>query len=321
MGHLVAMDGSDDEFALSRWSQQLWEEWLPLQPDSVEHLRCGTLWVAADAEEMSAVHQKHAYYAARGVLSGILDHLQLAQAEPQLRRGLAGGLLVPFDSVVYAPVAARWLLGRSGAALLRGRAVSASGSAVRLDDGTVLDAGLVVNATGARAACLTPGVPVVPRKGHLVITDRYPGFLRHQLVELGYVKNAHATEGQSVAMNAQPRRTGQILIGSSRQHGAADSPIDNDILARMLRRTAEYLPAAAELNAIRCWTGLRAATPDGLPMIGPWPATPGLWLATGHEGLGITLAPATARLLAALVLGRPPAVAADPFLPARFCHA
>ena len=63
-----------------------------------------------------------------------------------------------------------------------------------------------------------------------MITDRYPGFLRHQLVELGYLKSAHSVSSDSVAFNVQPRRTGQILIGSSRQYGAEHKEVDHDIL-------------------------------------------------------------------------------------------
>ena len=70
---------------------------------------------------------------------------------------------------------------------------------------------------GAAAGLLTPGLPIVPRKGHLAITDRYPCFCRHQLVELGYLTSAHVMTNESVAFNVQPRSTGQVLIGSSRE--------------------------------------------------------------------------------------------------------
>ncbi len=320
MGHLVALDGSEHEFALSRFSQELWAGLLPEMPREVEHLQCGTLWVAADDEEMSEVRRKHGYYGAHGVSSEMLDAKQLAAAEPELRAGLAGGLVVPGDSVIYAPAAAQWLVERSGAAVIRGRVERLNGRTAWLGDGTRLEAGIVVNATGARAAKLTAGVPVTPRKGHLAITDRYPGFLRHQLIELGYMKSAHAGGGESVAFNAQPRKTGQVLLGSSRQHGVEDAGVDRMILSRMMKRAVEYLPGIGELQVIRCWTGCRAATPDGAPLIGPWPGEDGLWLATGHEGLGITTAPGTGRLLADLILGRTPCLVAEPYLPARLCH-
>ncbi|MCC6535902.1 MAG: FAD-dependent oxidoreductase, partial [Bryobacterales bacterium] len=111
-------------------------------------------------------------------------------------------------------------------------------------------------------------IPVAPRKGHLAITDRAPGFLRHQIVELGYLKSAHGHETESVACNLQPRATGQVLIGSSRQYGVHTAAVEPRMLQRMLRRALEYMPGLAGLPVVRTWTGFRAATPDGLPLIG-----------------------------------------------------
>jgi glycine/D-amino acid oxidase-like deaminating enzyme len=230
-------------------------------------------------------------------------------------------LLVPDDAVVYPPCAARYMLERArqrGAVLRIGEAaVSLSGQGIKLRDGSVLSAGITVNATGVWAPELTPGIEVRKRKGHLVITDRYPGWVRHQLVELGYHKSAHSTTEDSVAFNVQPRRTGQLLIGSSRQFGVTHSSIDHQMLTRMLRRAQEYMPGLADLSAIRSWTGFRAATPDQLPLIGPCPTDERLYLATGHEGLGITTSLATGKLLVDQVLRRTSAIPPEPYLPGR----
>ena len=64
----------------------------------------------------------------------------------------------------------------------------AGAGGVRLDGGTELYTSWIVNASGADAPRLTRGLPIRKRRGHLAITDRYPGFVRHQLVELGYLK-------------------------------------------------------------------------------------------------------------------------------------
>ena len=89
-------------------------------------------------------------------------------------------------------------------------------------------------------------------------------------------------------------------------------------MARMLQRALDYLPGLADLNAIRTWTGFRAATPDSLPLIGAHPELPHLWLAVGHEGLGVTTAPATAQLMAAQITGGTPVIDPAPYAPARF---
>jgi glycine/D-amino acid oxidase-like deaminating enzyme len=325
MGHIVVMDDSEAQFALTRRSQQLWQQLSSTLPPRAEYEVRGTIWVAADEEEFDEAARKHDYLRAREVPSRLLSGRELAALEPNLRPGLPGGLLVLEDGVVYPPAVALHLARQAeslGATLLLGRSVTslAHGEAT-LDDETRLRAPRLVNALGAEAGICTPGLPVKKRKGHLVITDRYPGFVNHQLVELGYLKSAHSLVTDSVAFNVQPRQTGQVLIGSSRQYGNEDSAVDQALLTAMLNRAALYLPAVVSLNVLRVWTGFRAATPDKLPLIGPVIGDPTLWLATGHEGLGITTALATAELLASAFTGNRTAIAPEPYLPERFALA
>jgi glycine/D-amino acid oxidase-like deaminating enzyme len=299
MGHIVVMDDSPAQFALTSYSQSLWNLMAPELPTSVEYHTCGTIWVAADDEEMAEAHRKLEYYTSNGLPAEMLDSTTLREAEPNLRPSLAGGLRVLSDGVLYPPSAAGYLMEQ-----------------VLLEDGTELHAGIIVNATGAISPELTPGIQVKKRKGHLIVTDRYPGFLTHQLVELGYLKSAHSSDSDSVAFNVQPRKTGQVLIGSSRQYNAEDSAVDHAIVAAMIERAALYMPGLSSLSALRIWSGFRAATPDKLPLIGPT-EDPTLFLATGHEGLGITTSLATARLLLDHLLKRPSAISLAPYLPSR----
>ena len=320
MGHLVVMDDSEAQFALTHYSLALWHELAAELPRDSEFDACGTIWVAADDEEMAEVRRKQQFYQERGVPVEVLDARALAEAEPNLRPGLVGGLRVASDGVIYPPCAARFLIERaqaSGADLHLGRAVvELTGQGVRLSDGSFIPAGLTVNAAGSWSPALTPGLDVQKRKGHLVITDRYPGFVRHQLVELGYLKSAHSLTTDSVAFNIQPRRTGQVLVGSSRQYGVEEKQVDGLILRNMIERACAFMPGLAKLSAIRVWTGFRAATPDKLPLIGPCPERDRLYLATGHEGLGITTSLGTARLLVDQLLGRPSEIPLEPYLPA-----
>jgi D-hydroxyproline dehydrogenase subunit beta len=322
MGHVVAMDDSEAQFALCRYSQVLWDELVHELPRGVESTRCGTIWVASDDEEMDEVGKKAQFYAIRGVEAEALDAPALARHEPNLRPGLLGGLRVPGDSVVYPPCAAAWLIEQAvkrGAKVRLDATVAALGGGwVRLADGSKVEADIVVNASGARAAQLTPGLAIRPRKGHLVITDRHPGFVTHQLLELGYLKSAHGSDTSSVAFNVQPRATGQLLIGSSRQYGVDDPSVEPAMIRRMIDRALLFMPGLARLSAIRAWTGFRAATPDSLPIIGPHPDDARLYLATGHEGLGITTSMGTAELIADQVLGRESSIPAAPYSPARF---
>jgi len=324
MGHIVVMNDSAPELALSRYSRGLWLELAPQLREVDAFRRCGTLWVAADEREWQAACELRATLSARDVRAELLDRDALRDCEPALSQEMTGGLLVEDDSIVYAPRAAEWLLTQSsGARSIRVRtdteAIGVSARTVMLANGEHLSSACVVVANGIQARRLVPSLPIEPKKGHLLVTDRYPGFIRHQLLELGYIDSAHQASGTSVAFNAQPRPTGQLLLGSSRQFSTTSSAVELDVLAQMLGRCARYLPALTQLNGLRAWTGFRAATPDGLPLIGnAGPSAPGVWVAAGHEGLGVTTSLATAKLLAAQILGTAPAIDSHPYRLERF---
>jgi glycine/D-amino acid oxidase-like deaminating enzyme len=317
MGHLVVMDDSPAQLALSRFSRELWRDLQNRLPPQVEYEQRGTLWVAADAEEMDEVLAKHRTYRSIAIAAEILDEAALRQAEPNLRSGLAGALRVPHDAVIYPPAATGYFLAtalRHNATLLRGvRPVNAADGIVTLQDGTRIAASKIVIATGVDTT-LVPWLNVQRRKGHLVITDRYPGFVHHQLVELGYLKSAHKSTEDSVAFNVQPRQNGQLLIGSSRQYGDLSTETDPEILRKMMERAVEYLPSLQSSSVLRVWTGFRAAMPDKLPVIGPT-LDPSILLAMGFEGLGITNAPGAARLILSHILQQEFPIDPAPYLP------
>jgi glycine/D-amino acid oxidase-like deaminating enzyme len=322
MGHVLVMDDSEAQFALTRYSQNLWRQQAAKLPASTEYDECGTLWLAADEEEFAEAQRKHGFYRDHDVPSQLLSAQEVVELEPNLRPGLAGGLLVPEDAVVNPAATALHLAHdaqTNGATLLLGRKVlKMAASEAVLDDGTRLFAPRLVNATAAWAPSIDPALPIRKRKGHLVITESTLGFVRHQLVELGYLKSAHSIASDSVAFNVQPRGAGQLLIGSSRQYDNETLDVDQHILTAMLERAVAFVPALASFDLRRVRTGFRAATPDKLPLIGRSPGDDSVWLATGHEGLGITTSLGTAALLVAAFLGREQAIPIEPYLPARY---
>ncbi|HET9086505.1 MAG TPA: FAD-dependent oxidoreductase [Acidobacteriaceae bacterium] len=320
MGHIVVMDDSPAQLALTRYSQILWQDLAPELPSAAEYETPGTIWIAADEEEMKEATRKCVLYQHHNIPAEILDAQSLCEAEPRLNPALAGGLLVPQDAILNASRAARHLLDRAiwgDAVLLRKTAVKIGNNRVQFSDGTTFSSARIVNAAGADAAELTPELPIRRRKGHLVLTDRYPKFVRHQLVELSYLKGAGSIAPESIAFNVQPRKTGQMLIGSSRQYDAEGPDVEQPVLDRMMERARSYLPDLDQLTTVRAWTGFRAATPDKLPLIGPSWSDPTVFLATGHEGLGITTALATARLLADHIAGRSSEIPREPYFPSR----
>lgn len=322
MGHLVALDESDHELSLCLLSLRLWREFIERHPGVGDAHACGTLWVAEDEHQLAEAQQRASRLSARGYSAEALGGDQLRQLEPALRRGLCGGVRVAADSVVYPPAVADFLARRLvelGGDLLLGRSVrKVEAGRVTLSDGSVLPAGRVVIAAGVQCAALMPEIPVFARKGHLAITDRYPGTLRHQVVSMNYGQPAGGADALAVAANVQPRATGQWLVGSCRQDHQRDLAVDPAVMAQVLRTAIALLPRLAQMNIVRTWTGMRPATPDGQPLVGPHPGRTGVWLACGHEGLGVTTAFASAALLTAQMTGRALPLDAAPYLPSRF---
>lgn len=322
MGHLVVLDDDPAELALSAYSCARWHDLAGELPAAAEYRRIGTLWIARNAAEMDEAQRKRVRLAGAGVAAETVDAKQLAALEPALAAGLCGALRVPGDAVVYPPVAAAWLAARAvaaGAQLRCGVAVEAIGDReVRLADGSRIATRQVIVASGCAVPELLPGVPVRRRKGHLLITTRAQPRVNHQLVELGYMQSAHGNTAESVAFNVQPRPTGQLLLGSTRQFDDQACEVTPRLIQRLVARATEFLPELADATALRAWTGFRPTTPDHRPMIGAWQSRPNVWLACGHEGLGVTTALGTADLLAALWLGQPLPFDAQPYAPARF---
>lgn len=315
MGHLVVMDDSAAQLELTIASLRLWLDLLPTLPRSAETISPGTLWVAEYEAGMEAVESKRTLYANAGVAAQTWGPARVHEGEPVLRP-VAGALHVPGDCVVYPPTIAAKLLADSRATLVQATATAINGDGCETSQG-LLRTRWVVNCAGAHATDFAP-LPIQPRKGHLAITERRPGFLRHQVVELGYLASAHGSDEASVAFNVQPRATGQVLIGSSREFAGWDPAIRRTMLAKMIARAVSFVPELATLHVVRSWVGFRAATNDHLPVIGPIPDQPSHIVAAGHEGLGITTSLATAELVAHHVCGVEPVISPEPYLPGRF---
>ncbi|MFZ6752749.1 NAD(P)/FAD-dependent oxidoreductase [Undibacterium sp. Dicai25W] len=326
MGHLVALDESEQELDLCLYSLQLWRDWIREHPGIGQVSQCGTLWVAENEQQLAAAQARAARLNARAWQAEVLNSEKLRQLEPALRHGLAGAVRVFGDSVVYPPVIAYHLaqeLQLHGGKLQCGLRVNAilddvsASETILFEDGQRLSAQYIVVAAGLGVAELLPEIPVFPRKGHLAITDRYPGRLQHQIVSMDYGQHHMTPDGLSVAANIQPRSTGQWLIGSSRQDGQTDTTVSPVALGAVLQSAIRLLPCLATMNVIRAWAGMRPASPDGQPIIGVHPERPGIWLAAGHEGLGVTTSFATAEILKDLILDQMTSIDSTPYSPSR----
>lgn len=182
------------------------------------------------------------------------------------------------------------------------------GVRVQTDTGELRAARLVV-ANGLGSMALLPNLPVFPRSGQLIVTDRatgpdWPG-LPGPLTSAAYLRDKSdrtANPGRAPVV-IDPLRTGQLLIGSSREDHGTDRHTDFATVRRILESGVACLPALAGRRVIRVFAGVRTATADGLPIVGPLPGLPNVILATGFEGDGICLSPLIGREVAHLMTG------------------
>ncbi|MEY3613465.1 MAG: D-amino acid dehydrogenase small subunit [Pseudomonadota bacterium] len=98
---------------------------------------------------------------------------------------------------------------------------------------------------------------------------------------------------------------------------AQQAPVRNEQLMQAEIRAREAVLMGASLDA-QTWQGSRPTLPDSRPMIGACPASPGVWLALGHQHIGFSTGPGTGDLLADLMLGNSPKIDPEPFSPERF---
>ncbi len=322
MGHVGVYDDTPAQLALTRFSRDLWDELGPELPAEVDFVRWGALWIAATEEEMSAVERKAELYASVGVPAEIVDRRRLAEMEPNLRPGLPGALWVPGDIVIDAAEASRFLARdavASGAEIrTHARVRSLGADALTLDGGETVRADRFVVATGWRAPELVPALPVRPRKGHIVLTTPRPGYVRHQLSEVGYVQGSNPREAESIVFSCQPRSSGRYLLGATRQYVGSSTEVDPKVVERLVARAKQFLPDFDRLPVERTWSGLRPAGPEGTPILGPLPGRPEVVVAVAHEGIGITTSIATGRLISEILDGRPPSIPLEEFRPERF---
>ncbi len=289
----------------------------------------GGLVVATSPEALGPLQDFAQAQRAAGVIAEPVTHLQAL--EPHLARGLAGGIYYPQDAQVQPVLATVAVLReavREGAAYRPGVEVT---GVRRGPDGTLiavttsageLPADVVVNAAGTWGGRvgerLGAPVPVLPRRGFLLVTEPLPPFVRHKVYSADYVANVVASSEQlQTSCVVEGTRGGTIVIGASRERVGFDATMSAAIVARLARQAVALFPRLAEVSLLRVYRGFRPYCPDHLPVIGPDPRAPGVVHACGHEGAGIGLAPATGALVAAMLTGRTPAVDPAPFRPER----
>lgn len=292
----------------------------------------GGLVVASDEQRLDALCVFAAAQAAAGVVAVPVRHDELAELEPHLSRDQVGGVHYPQDAQVQPALAAAHLLRlarESGAVVRLGETVTgiergAGGrvTGVRTDRGRIA-APAVVNAAGTWGAAIAASadvvLPVLPRRGFVLVTAPLPPLIRHKVYAADYVADV-ASDSADLQTSAVVEGTaaGPVLIGASRERVGFDRTLSVAVLRRLAAQAVALFPRLADVPAMRAYRGFRPYLPDHLPAIGEDPRVPGLFHACGHEGAGIGLAPGTGLLIAQALTGEKTDMDLAPFRPDRF---
>jgi len=305
--------------ALRSWSARLYPDWTAALRDETGidtgYRRTGGVDVAWTALEDQSLRAAAGQWRGEGIAFERLSRGDFARVEPALNPDLEAVYYLPDRAQVRNP----WLLralasaaARRGAVLkpwhsveghsLRGRRVEA----VRTSAGEIA-CGLLVLAAGAWSGQLLEplGVraPTPPLKGQIVL-------LRGDRPLLGRI----VEHGKNYLV---PREDGRVLIGATEQDAGFDTRPTFEATRDLLDEALRLCPILSQANIEATWAGLRPGSIDARPYIGQAPGFDNLIVATGHKRAGLQLAPATAELVADLVLGRPPRLDLEPFRPGR----
>lgn len=247
-----------------------------------------------------------------------MTRLSAAEAQarwPGLPDGLRDALWMPALANVRNPRLLRALradlAARPGVTLRTGCEVAgisagqAGSPIVRLADNGQLACDHVVVCAGAWSGrLLAEGgrvLPVRPIRGQMQLYRLAPGSVPSMILRGGHY--------------LIPRRDGHVLCGSTLEDAGFDKSLTAAAHDTLRRAACRLWPALADVEPVQEWAGLRPGSPNGIPFIGELPARRGVWVNAGQFRNGLVLAPASARLLADLLLGRPPEIDPRPYAP------
>ena len=273
---------------------------------------CGALVVAADRDDVAELRRLHDFQRALGLAVEWLPPSRSRAVEPGLAPRIGGAILASGDGVAD-PVQTVAALAAAAGEIELGADVAAIDhdgarvTGVRTSAGPIACERVVI-AAGAWSAALAPegsGPPVRPVKGQLLrLRDPHgPGLVGRTI---------RTTDAYLV-----PRADGRYALGATMEERGFDTAPTAGAVFELLRDISEVVPGVLELEIEELLAGLRPATPDNVPAIGPG-ALEGLVWAAGHHRNGILLSGLTGELAAAALCGDELPDWAAPADPSRF---
>jgi glycine oxidase len=306
---------------LGHHSVTLYDDWIASLEAEVGYRRAGLLHLWKSKAEETAARKRVQAYVRPGRRAEIVTSRDLAELEPAMAPSVRGGLYFPDDAQVNAAQLAQAVARKAVAA---GAVVREHEPVVRLMTSTVAVTAaengitsvetvrarycpkVVVIAAGAWSGQFGVAIPMRPVKGQLLEVECHTSPVNRPM---------HCGDALFV-----PRPDGTLVLGVTVEEAGFDESVTVEGLRAIVTETAALVPAVGGLTFRRAWAGLRPATPDELPVLGPLPPWRNLWVASGHFRKGVLLAPVTARLLSRSIQAGTLDPELAPFRPERFAR-
>lgn len=331
-GNILVSDKEPSaELTLAIRSRDLWFEIDTDIGGGFELEAKGGVVVSRSTKGISDLKRLSALQKVNGVEVIELDGAGLRKIEPHLSESVDYGVLYPGDAQCQPMLAAAQIIRavkKRGGSFIQGENVVKINANAGSITGVTTDKNqyaspIIINATGTWAGEIAKlagsYLPIMPRRGFILVTSPAPKLVHHKVYDADYVANVASSDAdlQSSAV-VEGTASGTILIGASRERVGFKGDMDISILRQLARQAISLFPVLADIQLLRAYRGFRPYAPDHLPVIGPDKNIAGLWHAAGHEGAGIGLAPATGDLIAAQITGRTPFMDPSAFSPVRF---
>jgi len=324
---LAEADAADDFFRLAVASRALYADFArelnEVSGIDVEYRTEGTLFLSLTEEDDEELGRRWQWQHAAGLNVKRLDAGCVRKLEPLINERLRWALKFPDDhqvnnrlltAALYAAAQKAGVEFRTGTDVERVLVESREGRerAVGVDTtGGNVKSDVVIVAAGSWSSLLKtrgeeglPTFQIEPVRGQMVSVEMPPGGVNHII---------YSRQGYVI-----PRRGGILIAGSTSEKAGYDKRVTAGGVASIIERASQILPCFGGLEVKEIWAGLRPASSDGLPILGPDPHISGLIYATGHYRNGILLTPITAKAISELVSRGESSVNLAPFSVGRF---
>lgn len=309
------------ESHMSMVSQELLEELVDKLDRPFEYRKHGSILVCDNDEEMEACIKWVKTQQEAGRKFRVLDQQDIRNESPFFADDIPGGLECETDSLINPYMFCYALVEKAekdyGLKVKTNAEVTnitkeKKEFTIHTTNGNVR-AKKVVNAAGVWAPhigrMLNLDIPIIPRKGHILVGARQEPIMMRNVMEFGYLMNKFGQERiaderttkHGVALVLEPTENQNFLLGSSRQFVGYDPTIDIRVVETIARRALRFFPKLNDFKIIRAYTGFRPYTEDHLPIVSAVEEVPGFYIAAGHEGDGISLATGTGKLMEQII--------------------